>query len=185
MDISPLLQFSWFQPVLYLDPDAKWPESKEKPGHFVGFANNCGDALTFLIYTEDGQVLTRSVVRPATEMSNRNRRVTFEDEVQQEMQKLDPMNDDYQHIKPRKPAKDQNTVDDTVDEEISDDGGIASRTRSRTRGVFNPQTDEEKGSRCFNKAMMTTTAIFFILMQIILWLPGTQGMHVPNIREYL
>ena len=47
MDISNLLQFYWFQPVLYLDPASKFPETQEKPGYFVGFANNSGDALTY------------------------------------------------------------------------------------------------------------------------------------------
>ena len=31
-DISNLLQFHWYQPVLYLDPSSSYPTSKEKPG---------------------------------------------------------------------------------------------------------------------------------------------------------
>jgi hypothetical protein len=43
--------FYWFEPVLYLDPVSKFqlPETTERPGYFVGFADNVGDALTFKI----------------------------------------------------------------------------------------------------------------------------------------
>jgi hypothetical protein len=43
--------FYWFEPVLYLDPVSKfqYPETTERPGYFVGFADNVGDALTFKI----------------------------------------------------------------------------------------------------------------------------------------
>ena len=46
-DISHILMFYWFEPVLYLDPVSKFPETTERPGCFVGFADNVGDALTF------------------------------------------------------------------------------------------------------------------------------------------
>jgi hypothetical protein len=50
-DISHILIFYWFEPVLYLDPVSKFPdpETTESPGYFVGFADNVGDALTFKI----------------------------------------------------------------------------------------------------------------------------------------
>jgi hypothetical protein len=43
--------FYWFEPVLYLDPVSKFrfPETTERPGYYVGFADNVGDALTFKI----------------------------------------------------------------------------------------------------------------------------------------
>jgi hypothetical protein len=43
--------FYWFEPVLYLDLVSKFyfPETTERPGYFVGFADNVGDALTFKI----------------------------------------------------------------------------------------------------------------------------------------
>ena len=52
-DISHLLMFYWFEPVLYLDPVSKFPETTEKPGYFVGFADNVGDAMTFKILKND------------------------------------------------------------------------------------------------------------------------------------
>jgi hypothetical protein len=45
--------FYWFEPVLYLDPVSKFPETTERPGYFVGFADNVGDALTFKILKND------------------------------------------------------------------------------------------------------------------------------------
>jgi hypothetical protein len=35
-DISHILMFYWFDPVLYLDPVSTFPETTERPGHFVG-----------------------------------------------------------------------------------------------------------------------------------------------------
>jgi hypothetical protein len=49
-DISHNLMFYWFAPVLYLDLFSKFLESTERPGYFVGFADNVGDALTFKIW---------------------------------------------------------------------------------------------------------------------------------------
>jgi hypothetical protein len=48
-DISHILMFYWFEPVLCLDPVSTFPEITETPGYFVGFADNVGDALTLKI----------------------------------------------------------------------------------------------------------------------------------------
>jgi hypothetical protein len=50
-DISHILMFYWFEPVLYLDPVSRFQsaETTERPGYFVGFADNVGDALIFKI----------------------------------------------------------------------------------------------------------------------------------------
>jgi hypothetical protein len=70
--------FYWYEPVLYLDPVSKFPETTERPGYFVGFAYNVGDALKFKILKDDlVTVLHRSVVRSAADASHRNRRVSF------------------------------------------------------------------------------------------------------------
>jgi hypothetical protein len=47
-DISHILMFYWFEPVLYLDPVSKFqcPETTERPGYFVGFSDIVGDAPT-------------------------------------------------------------------------------------------------------------------------------------------
>jgi hypothetical protein len=91
-DISHILMFYWFEPVLYLDPVSKfqYPETTERPGYFVGFADNVGVALTFKILKNDlVTVLHRSVVRSAADASHRNRRVSFKSDVQESLKLLD------------------------------------------------------------------------------------------------
>ena len=80
-DISPILQFYWFEPVYYLDPDSH-PKSGEKPGYFVGIPENVGDILTYKILTGDKKkLLHRSVVRSARDPKSQNRRVKFKDPI--------------------------------------------------------------------------------------------------------
>jgi hypothetical protein len=84
--------FYWFEPVLYLDPVSKfqYPETTERPGYFLGFADNVGDELTFKILKNDlVKVLHRSVVRSAADASHRNRRVSFKSDVQESIKLLD------------------------------------------------------------------------------------------------
>jgi hypothetical protein len=73
-----------------LDPVSKFPETTERPGYFVGFADNVGDTLTFKILKNDLiTVLHRSVVRSAADASHRNRRVSFKSDVQELLKLLD------------------------------------------------------------------------------------------------
>ena len=65
-DISAYILFTFWEKILYLDPEVTFPESKEEPGHFLGVAKTSGDALTFIILTSEHQVLVRSVIRPAS-----------------------------------------------------------------------------------------------------------------------
>jgi hypothetical protein len=89
-DISHMLMFYWFEPVLYLDPVSKFPETTERPGYFVGFADNVGDALTFKILKNDlVTVLHRSIARSAADASHRNRRVSFKSDVHESLKLLD------------------------------------------------------------------------------------------------
>jgi hypothetical protein len=84
--------FYWFEPVPYLDPVSKfqYPETTERPGYFVGFADNEGDALTLKILKNKlVTVLHRSVVRSAADASHRNRRVSFKSDVQESLKLLD------------------------------------------------------------------------------------------------
>jgi hypothetical protein len=46
-DISHIVMFHWFEPVLYLDIVSKFPETTKRPGYFVGFADNVGDVINF------------------------------------------------------------------------------------------------------------------------------------------
>ena len=65
VDISAYLQFHFWQRVLYLNHEEKWPHSNERPGYWVGVAHNVGDPLTYWIYDDQAKRLfARSVVRP-------------------------------------------------------------------------------------------------------------------------
>ena len=48
-DISSWLLFTFWEPVLYLDHEQSFPDSRERSGYWVGVAHNIGDALTFWI----------------------------------------------------------------------------------------------------------------------------------------
>ena len=63
-------RFSFWQPVEYYDPVAKFPDSQWKRGRFLGIAWDSGDQFTFKIWTDhdddwkNGKELTRNIVRP-------------------------------------------------------------------------------------------------------------------------
>jgi hypothetical protein len=84
--------FYLFEFVLYLDLVSKFrfPETTEKSGYFVGFADNVRDAMTFKIL-KNGlvTVLHRSMVRSAADASHRNKRVSFKSDVQESLKLLD------------------------------------------------------------------------------------------------
>ena len=64
-DISAYLQFTFWQPVLYLDHEAIWPTTNERSGRWLGVAQGIGDALTFWIMDDQSkQVFAQSVVCP-------------------------------------------------------------------------------------------------------------------------
>ena len=74
-DISAYLQFQFWERVLYLDHEESWPSSKERPGYWVGVAENVGDILTYWIFDDQTKKLVaRSVVRPF----NKNKRVRWD-----------------------------------------------------------------------------------------------------------
>jgi hypothetical protein len=72
-DISALLQFRLFEPVLY-SVDHSFPsDSPEKYGCWVGVAETQGDALTYLILMDDTQkMITGSAVCSALDPNNPN-----------------------------------------------------------------------------------------------------------------
>jgi hypothetical protein len=78
--------------AITLDPVSKFrfAETTNRPGYFVGFADNLGDALTFKILKNDlVTVLHKIVVRSAAGASHRNRRVSFKSDVQESLKLLD------------------------------------------------------------------------------------------------
>ena len=73
-DISCLLQFVFWERVLFLDHEGSFPDSRERAGYFCGISENVGDALTYLIYEDQlHNALSRSIVRPFT----KNKRVRW------------------------------------------------------------------------------------------------------------
>jgi hypothetical protein len=89
-DISHIHMSYWFEPVLYLDPVSKFPEIIERPGYFVGFADNVRDALTFKILKNDlVTVLLKNVVRSAVDDNDLNKGVSFKSDVQESFKLLD------------------------------------------------------------------------------------------------
>ena len=65
-DISPFLQFEWYEPVLFLDNNNGFPSTKERKGYWCGPTENVGDAMTYWILTDDtNQLIARSNVRSA------------------------------------------------------------------------------------------------------------------------
>ena len=75
-DISGLLQFYFYQPVFYLDTNKpSFPNSKELFGHWVGIAENIGDALTYWILTPEYTLIARSTLCPAYQSNHQNLRM--------------------------------------------------------------------------------------------------------------
>ena len=61
-DISAFIVFHFWEPILYLEANNSFPDSKELPGRFLGIAKNVGDALTFVILSQKGTHIQRSVI---------------------------------------------------------------------------------------------------------------------------
>ena len=77
-DISPILQFSFWEPVYYLSDESErqFPgSSDEKQGQYVSISEKIGHSMTFIIVTDDtNKRIERSVVRSATDKSTANLR---------------------------------------------------------------------------------------------------------------
>ena len=66
LDISIIQLFTFYKPVFYATYDHNFPsESKERAGYWVGFGEQCGDAMTHKILDHDTQkIICGSAVRP-------------------------------------------------------------------------------------------------------------------------
>ena len=73
-DISPILQFDWYEPVYYKTEESHFPSmSNEKSGRFVGVSEHVGHALTFMILTDNTQtIIHQLVVQTATNPNSEN-----------------------------------------------------------------------------------------------------------------
>jgi hypothetical protein len=61
-DISPYLQYQFWEPAVFLDTEEKFPSTKEKLGRWVGVAQNVGDFFCWKIYDE----LTETIIERST-----------------------------------------------------------------------------------------------------------------------
>ena len=65
-DISPLLQFVFWEPVYYSVIEPSFSEDTEEAlGRFVGISESVGHSMTYKILTEDLKVISRAIVRTA------------------------------------------------------------------------------------------------------------------------
>ena len=101
-DISAYLNFHWWQPVLYRMENPHFPSTSiEGHGRWVGVAETQGDALTYLILTDDTkQVIVRSMVR-AFDPANPNYRVLtpkVDGEVQQDEDETNKENEANENV---------------------------------------------------------------------------------------
>ena len=77
-DISPILQFDWYEPVYFKTEESHFPSmSNEKSERFVGVSEHVGHALTFMILTDDMQkIIHQSVIRTANSPNLENLRAS-------------------------------------------------------------------------------------------------------------
>ncbi|MGH3054113.1 MAG: hypothetical protein ACRDL7_03945, partial [Gaiellaceae bacterium] len=68
------LQFSFWEPLFYLDPLSHFPQPSERAGRFLGIAEYVGDAMTYWVLNEQKQVIARSCVRPINDSVRLNER---------------------------------------------------------------------------------------------------------------
>ena len=77
-DISALVNFHWWEPVYFAIPSTarRYPsKTPEQLGRWVGVASHQGDALTYLVLTDESKnVVSRSAVRSAVNAPFRNLR---------------------------------------------------------------------------------------------------------------
>jgi hypothetical protein len=77
-DISPYIQFQFWEPVTYLDTEEKFPSTKEKLGRWVGVAHNVGDFFCWKIYDEITEtIIERSVVSSRLRVNNKAAEAEF------------------------------------------------------------------------------------------------------------
>jgi hypothetical protein len=76
-DISPMLYFSFYEPVYYLVDEVTFPsKSKELRGQWVGVSENVGHFMTYKILTDDTRrIIHRSNIRLAADPNARNLRL--------------------------------------------------------------------------------------------------------------
>ena len=74
-DISPILQFDWYEPVYYRKVEPTFPSQTTKEvGHFVGISEHVGHYMTFKILTKDDTIIHCPEIRSAENPNTINKR---------------------------------------------------------------------------------------------------------------
>ena len=164
-DISHIMQFRWYEPVYYYNPNTSHPKTKEEPGYFVGFGENVGDALTFKILTLDTRrIIHRSVVRSALDPKAPNKRVKWD-------KPLPPLEAQDQHKHPASKVIDLEEADNVnwpsklnfVDE-LEEVEPVARRTRSHKEASDGPGSKVLANMIAVDKSQISTSDAFKTLM---------------------
>ena len=76
-DISVSMQFIFWEKVYFSRVDTTFPsQTTEEIGNFVGFAESVGDAMIFLVLTQDTKkIVYRSNVQSAEDKKTENKRL--------------------------------------------------------------------------------------------------------------
>ena len=89
VDTSMLFCFRFGEPVYYASHIKGFQAGHEDKGEFVGFAEDCGHIMTFLVLTaETREVISRSAIRSALDPSSRNLRLDDLNDTIQDPSKL-------------------------------------------------------------------------------------------------
>mmetsp|Transcript_24287 Transcript_24287/g.34810 ORF Transcript_24287/g.34810 Transcript_24287/m.34810 type:complete len:1184 (-) Transcript_24287:1334-4885(-) len=65
-DVSEFLEFEWYQPVWYYDPEP-FPEQRRKLARWIGIAHRVGQALCYWIIPESGRPLARTTIQAVSQ----------------------------------------------------------------------------------------------------------------------
>jgi hypothetical protein len=66
-DISPFVQYGWYDWVKWYDSQSSFPEPKEHLGRWLGPSLDIGPAMTSKVMKENGQLLHLSLLHPLTD----------------------------------------------------------------------------------------------------------------------
>jgi hypothetical protein len=134
-------------------------------------------------------VLTRSVVRPAGDGKHRNRRVRFKDDIEEELDKNDGLqqdnglndrsNIDQNSNEGGIASRTRSKVKDESEGPIHDETPVSERTRSRVSGTFHVGQEEKTPGQQNQRSWMKIlpTIILFATFQLVNYMGNSSSMH--------
>ncbi|MGH3055170.1 MAG: hypothetical protein ACRDL7_09360, partial [Gaiellaceae bacterium] len=137
-DLS-ILQFEFWEPLLYLDPLSRFPQPSEKGGRFLGIAEYVGDSMTYWILPENEQSIARSCVRAVDDNVRINRRA--KDRIPNGILKT---NDERRWTKSKNEEDDQSVNSKSDDDTEYDFGMINDNIENIYQDIINDQDRGEE-----------------------------------------